>query len=138
MGIDTGAYRSCRLTPNNEVIFDDYFDDIEKENFKYPNGEFIELAATLNELTNGNIDLNKYLICDDIMNCENPVYTSIIKELATFSFEKALIEADKAKAYIAENFERVKEKYSYIFDPLEVLTYLIELWEKGYFVNWSC
>lgn len=137
MGIDTGADKKYRITENKEVVFEGFYDDIEGIHFKYPNGEFVELAETLKELTKNDIDLRKYLIWDEILDYDNPDYTHIIKQLKEFTFEAALAEGTKARSYIEDNYELVKKHYTYRFDPLEVLNYLIGVWEKGYYVNYS-
>lgn len=137
MGMDTGADKHYRITENNEVVFEGFYDTIEGVHLKYPNGEFVELADTIKLLTKGEIDLRKYLIWDEILNHEKPDYSHIIKQLEDFTFEKAIEEGVRAKRYIKEHYDDVRKNYRYIFDPLAVLNYLLSLWRNEYYVNYS-
>lgn len=137
MGIDTGADKKYIVTDNKEVIFKDFYDDIEGENFKYPNAEFVTLADSLKDLSDGKIDIRKYLIWDDLLDYENPDFTHIIEQLQRFTFEDAISEGEKGKKYIEDNHEKVNQHYRYIHDAMEVIEYLIGVWKKGYYINYS-
>lgn len=134
MGIDTGSYETYRITKEKEVIFKRSYDEIEKTNFKYPNGELYELSETLSNCDE-TINLGRFLIWD--RDDRDDANNLIIQQLENFSFKDALSEGLKAKEYIKNNYEKVKEQYGYIDDPLEVLNYLLYFWEKGYYINWG-
>lgn len=140
MGIDTGADKYVEITKDGEVFFKGYYDTLEGKNLKYPNGEFVYLANTISELSKEGINVRKYLIWDEV-DYEDPsyCYERIRKQLADYTFEKAIREGEKARKFIEENYEEVKKNYRYSFrhEPLVVLDYLIDLWKKGYYVNYS-
>lgn len=52
----------------------------------------------------------------------------------TFTFEAALTEAEKAKAFILAHTEEVNQQYVYTFDASVVLDYLMKLWQKSFYV----
>lgn len=133
VGMDTGAYKSFMVTENNEVQFQDYYSDVEKENLKFPNAEFVRLSDCLDEMTHGQINLRKHLIWDKT-DYENPDYTETFNQMNTFSFKEALVEGEKAKAFILNRSEEVNTRYGYIFDANDVLNDLLNLWQKGYYV----
>lgn len=135
MGVDVGAYKKYETTEYGDVVF---FDS--KERLKYPNGEFTDLALLLMEMTGNKINLFKYLINDDIYDCDNPKEdnTRIFNHVKNLDFKDAVETGDVARCFIKNNYEDIKNRYDYSFrhDPLEVIEYLIQLWKDGYYVTY--
>jgi len=135
MGIATGAYQSCRINEKGEVLFERDFDSVEKELLLYPNGEFVRLADAIEEVSNGEINLRNYFFYDDV-EYENPDYTSLQKDFHTFTFDEAIKDGEEALAFIHQHKEKVQQAYRYTHDPVEVLEYLLQLWENHYYVKY--
>ena len=134
MCVDTVAYKSFSINNKGQIFCEGFYQEIENQSMKFPNAEFLELGDALKD-SGSEIDLNKFLIYDNVVYSE-PDYSLVIKQLKEFSFENALNEGTKAYAYIQENKELVKKHFRYIYDPLEVLSYLMELWREGYYVDY--
>ena len=101
MGIDTGANKKYRITEENEVVFEDFYDDIEGEYLKYPNAEFVELANTLKVVSEGKINLRMhylYIIYAVITDSAVSLYFVTIFIASPFSFK--LKQVDKLQVII--------------------------------------
>lgn len=92
------------------------------------------------EMTGNKINLFKYLINDDIYDCDNPKEdnTRIFNHVKNLDFKDAVETGDVARRFIKNNYEDIKNRYDHNFrhDPLEVIEYLIQLWKDGYYVTY--
>lgn len=143
MGMDTLAYKTIRFDSKEGFVCENSFDDLNREEFKYPNSELYNIAEKFYTVSKGDIDFRNYIMYEKPydFDIETPKYLTVSEEfyesLKDFDFEaveKILLEA--LDYYEQYELDFKPDMYRHETDR-QIVEYLLELAKQRYYIFWS-